>query len=119
MEAVELFGITFRSEHHLHWFIMTMMLFGASLLCAAICMWRKLYMGPFAIWGSLSFISFSTFMSAIVETKLGMVNGPVWSVDCIWYNGLLTALYLSCIVIYRICMWAYSKRMWSCITFRL
>lgn len=96
MEAVEFLGITFRSSYHVDWFIMTMTLFGASLLWSVICLLQRCYEGPVMIWFLLGIVSLATFMSAISQTKFGTINGPVWSVDCIWYNGLLAGIYFFC-----------------------
>ncbi len=32
---------------------------------------------------------------AAIKTKLGALNGPLWSVDCIWWNALVGGLILS------------------------
>lgn len=96
MEAVALFGITFRSGYHLSWFLITMTLFGASVVCSVICLWQRCYSWPIEIWFFLGIMSLGTSLSAITVTHFGVINGPIWSMDCIWYNGLLAGIYFSC-----------------------
>lgn len=109
MEAVEFLGITFRSSYHMQWFVMTMIIFGASWVLFGICLVCKCYGAPVIIWGILGIMSLSASMGAITKTKWGTVNGPVYSVDCIWYNGLLMVIYFSSAGIY-VLLRDYRKR---------
>lgn len=104
MEAVEFCGITFRSALHLHHFIRMIIVLGASIAWLFLAIYRRHYeesVAGFVAWlcffGVLSFVA---SMKAISITKWGVLNGPMWSVDCIWFNALLGTIYFSCAGMY-------------------
>jgi hypothetical protein len=83
----------------MHWFAISMCLLGTYLVLLAVPyvlrFRRRRVPVPF---GPLTFHGF-TAVSAVFVTKLGTVNGPVYSVDCIWFNGLMVLVYL---IVWRI-----------------
>ncbi len=93
MEATEFLGITFRSPQHMHWFVMSMGYLVIVLSCVGI---RSFLSGSFDKGGLLRWgivYHLFTSLSAVVITKFGTINGPVYSRDCIWFNALMAALY--------------------------
>lgn len=112
MEA-EFLGIVFRSEDHMRWFQMSMgfvVIIGLiSIFSATIAIWKRpvghrgfsivlLLMvvagGYHATAGILSAIHF------VIMISIGRdPNGPVYSVDCIWFNFSMAASYISILVV--------------------
>lgn len=95
MGTIEFLGITFRSAQHLEWFILTLVTLGANIYFIAVC-WvsGKRYTMPLAFCAiSGGFSLFYSILAAII-TDFGAVSGPIWSGDCIWYNALLSVIYI-------------------------
>jgi|SRR3989338_1155570 len=113
MEPVEFFGIIFRSADHMAWFITTMSVLAISFALFIVFMREKMYLGPVVVWGLLGSLSSLTSLGAISKTKWGTINGPVWSADCIWYNGTLAGIYFFgatlCLLVWLVSRW-HAKR---------
>ncbi|KKR36716.1 MAG: hypothetical protein UW46_C0007G0022 [Candidatus Yanofskybacteria bacterium GW2011_GWF1_44_227] len=97
METTIFLGITFRSASHLIWFVQSMVILLVSMIYYA----RKIFTSSREI-ESFSGPTFYltafhgiTILQAIVHTRLGRINGPIYSVDCIWFNSLMVLVYLS------------------------
>ena len=93
MEPVEFLGIVFRSAGHVSWFKFTMVMMALSIIVSGGLLIARVYIGPSIVWGCHAFPSFLISLRAVFATKFGAVNGSVWSVDCIWYNGMLAGIY--------------------------
>jgi hypothetical protein len=93
MGSVELWGISFRSVSHMHWFILsTGLLVGHVIIQLAVRFLRP-GDGPFNPTPVLSLHGI-VIISAVIKTHFGTVNGPAYSVDCIWFNALMTLIHL-------------------------
>ena len=108
-EHLEFLGIMFRSYSHMVWFSGSM-IFG--LLGGALAVWcyrarpvietsrlvrilLSLVM-LFHICASLS-ATFNAYLKVYVEHA--SPNGPLFSLDCIWWNALMTAYYVALVVV--------------------
>lgn len=91
-ESVEWLDIVFRSPDHLIWFKMSLILFAGGFIAFLINFWK-----PRSSWhklpGSLAFFHLTASFLAIIHTQGGTINGPVYSVDCIWFNALMGAIH--------------------------
>ena len=97
MEPIEFLGITFRSSSHLGWFIFTSIIGINCFLGAWRVTPRTDHSEPWVVLVCLilfSILEFSISVFAISETESGTINGPEWSVDCIWWNAFLGFLLL-------------------------
>lgn len=94
MDTIEFLGITFRSIQHMNWFIFTVI----SLIIIVII--NLLFLTPMRRSLSLQILGTYIFMlsgaihliallTALIKTKGGVINGPITSVDCIWFNGVM------------------------------
>jgi hypothetical protein len=91
------FGIHFRSASHLLWFEISMVLFGISILESFFCLLSKkdeLAEKVYGMQKSIARFHGATALIAVFVTKFGTVNGDAYSVDCIWFNSLMVAIYL-------------------------
>lgn len=94
METVKFLGISFRSAQHLLCFGMTIGALGLSIIAFVAGILTKRYEIPMFLYCFLGVLSLFISIIAVVKTKWGAFNGPIWSIDCFWYNGLLTIIYL-------------------------
>jgi uncharacterized membrane protein YvlD (DUF360 family) len=106
MESLEFWGVSFRSVMHMQWF-------QASVCVSMVCMLLLLlplilkedYNPIYNIIpvGFFSSMHFTVFLSAVVLTKGGAVNGNIFSVDCIWFNALMAFIYaIVCLIIWQV-----------------
>lgn len=65
-----------------------------SIIVSAGLIIARIYVGPIILWVVLATMFFSISLKAVVRTSFGTVNGPEWSIDCIWYNALLGSNYV-------------------------
>ncbi len=96
MELVEFWGLTFRSASHMHWFQLSVGGFIVSnvwFLLRCIFPREQKIFSFFIPWFCLFWWHVVTSVSAIAITKFGTVNGPRYSVDCIWFNALAAGIY--------------------------
>ncbi len=100
-ETVEFLGITFRSWSHVYRFIMSMTFLLTSLLLLA-CASRFLF---FVSCGCVG-MHLSTTVTASLATGFGHRNGPVYSVDCMWFNAALAVIHWGLFSI----GWRWAKR---------
>ena len=91
----EFLGIVFRSELHMMWFELTVgvLVLATIILCGFL--FFKSYEFPIFIFGSLGVAFLCVSITSVGMTRFGTVNGENWSVDCIWYNALLSVIYFS------------------------
>ena len=105
MKSVEFWGIVFRSTSHMHWFQASMVAlaisFGWYLIILVISRKQSGFISLHTIlW--IVILAYHTgvllYVSIVMVTKLAMnepVNGQTCSIDCIWFNALMIAIYLS------------------------
>jgi hypothetical protein len=91
-ESVIHLGIHFRSVSHYHWFVGSMILLGLSLLCSVLEMDKRPVDLMQSWWHWPVFCHAGTSVTAIFVTHFGQVNGPIYSVDCIWFNALMSLM---------------------------
>ncbi len=95
MHPVEFLGIVFRSPQHLGWFTMSMTVFAAMVGVLILC--RILRTGPaetlLVYAGGMLCGHTLVALSAVIHTRFGELNGPVYSVDCIWFNTAMALAY--------------------------
>jgi hypothetical protein len=104
-DPVTILGIAFRSGHHYWHFKVSTAVLGLTLFLAVLSHFEKRrgnnsfpLTGIALCWGSMyAFLS----MEAYRVTQGGTINGPMWSRDCIWFNGLLAIVYLGIAIINR------------------
>ena len=99
----EHFGVVFRSTSHYGWFLLSAFCFVAivawNVLGVFYLAWRKrLNDGYPAVLAFpsifMTLFHVSTSLGAVIFTRFGQINGPIYSVDCIWFNLLMAVLYL-------------------------
>ncbi len=95
MEPYEFIGITFRSAEHAMWFKFTTSVMLLSVIFAVYRFRKKAYNAPAVLWFWLACSEFGFSTNAVHRTNFGEIDGPIWSSDCIWYNGLLAIVYLA------------------------
>ena len=108
MNSIEFFGIVFRSEQHLHWFFLTLIVFAVVVILLAVfyviaSSAEMEYQGKWMQFSvelcfAFCFSSLFTTTAAILIAAANFlrhmpVNGPVWSLDCIWFNALVAMIY--------------------------
>jgi hypothetical protein len=77
----------------MHWFVGTMTVLAISAIYSLVCITRRKTHKPLTyLWVSLGTSSVVTSAEAVAMTNFGTVNGPVYSVDCIWYNAVLAVI---------------------------
>jgi len=94
-EAPEFLGIVFRSQSHLGWFQFSMAVFGIGMItfgmvllgCNSI---RSMTRGFFPF---MRIFHFTASILAVFMTRFGTMNGPIYSVNCIWFNFLMGTIY--------------------------
>ena len=100
MEELSFWGITFRSSEHMAYFILYVC--HLSVLAIVTVVWffskrsAQSRRNIMALWLSTCTGPLLTSISAAFLTKFGTQNGPVFSVDCIWFNALVSALCYLC-----------------------
>lgn len=75
--------VTFSSPYHLAWFLL-------SMTALVICILASYYGRRWFVYG---FLGHSIVVVETVLTLAFAEPGPVFSVHCIWFNGLLALLY--------------------------
>jgi hypothetical protein len=91
--------LTFRSQEHLKWFIMSMFVFFGSLYVLSIAHDDVPVFFLFRFC-TITYAVVSLF--AFVVTEGGKINGDVFSVDCIWFNALMSSVYLAILLAYAL-----------------
>ncbi len=104
-------GIGFRSLSHLHWFQGSVFMLTASLIASAWCLKSRpskehhnlvvIFLILTGLFHALAFLTAS--VSAYKKTYVlhQDPNGPLFSVDCIWWNALLTVGYVGLVAVLR------------------
>lgn len=97
MEEIKFSGIKFRSYSHLSWFLLSLLAFLISWL------WYMVTENSLPHYSRMLWLCFLLFHSgtaigAIISVltnciKRLPVNGIIYSIDCIWFNGLLSIVY--------------------------
>jgi len=98
MERLKMYGISFRSVQHFEWFTTTLQFFAASIFISVISASLMPTVAQ-VLWGALLILHFVIAVAAVFVTKFGKVNGPTTSVDCVWFNGVVAAVYAGLIVL--------------------
>lgn len=98
LEQVTFWGLSFRSASHMHWFQMSVVVFALSVLSLLVWFFffRKsndFLICPFVMWQLGFAIHVLQPPIALIVTRGGTVNGPIYSVDCIWFNALMACIY--------------------------
>jgi len=101
-------GISFRSHSHMYWFQGSMTF---AIISAASLLWCLRTRPPrdtlrlVTIYWSLvlAFHVFASTTASWVAYEKAIIlgkdpNGPLFSVDCIWFNAMMSALYIAMIV---------------------
>lgn len=94
MDQPEFLWITFRSTSHMSWFFFTQALFWCAIVFAALQIVLTQSWSFKSLLGGLATWEFIVSLTAIFVTKFGTINGPTYSIDCIWYNALMGTLYI-------------------------
>jgi hypothetical protein len=104
LEHLELFGISFRSYSHLYWFLGSMTIALTSLAAYAWCRRQRPEVETTRlVWIfhsiALLFHAFACITASMNAYHKAIVlgedpNGPLFSLDCIWFNALMTLGYL-------------------------
>ncbi|MDA2935975.1 hypothetical protein MYX06_02050 [Patescibacteria group bacterium AH-259-L05] len=102
MDSVVFWGIEFRSVTHMEWFqtsieffVTTILLFMLMGILVKIGQAEpELLFIPVVFWVVLIFFHGLASFAAYIITKGGAINGPAWSVDCIWFNALVAGVYI-------------------------
>lgn len=106
METIEFWGIGFRSAIHLGWFQGTLIIFTATVvwfLANSIFLRKSITPSVSCVsWKFMALFHIIVSFQAIVFTKGGMDNSATSSVDCIWFNALVSFVYL-------VLWWSISK----------
>jgi hypothetical protein len=97
-ETTEFLGVIFRSQGHLNYFklsggffvINIIMFFCHKVLTLNKVGFEKLLLPLFRYF---YLIHFAASVVALFVSKLGTDNGPKFSIDCVWYNFVLGAIY--------------------------
>ncbi len=94
MDTVEFLGVSFRSSTHIAYFLGTASVFiNVGLIYAMWMLWGY-YRAALGASLCLAGLEISVTAFAIYATAGGTLNGPLVSVDCIWYNELLARAHL-------------------------
>lgn len=80
-ETTSRFWWVWRSRQHFMWF------------CYSVMMMLFVLTNPNVIPSAIGMHGLTMCM-AICKTNWGRNNGPVYSIDCIWFNGLLLCVYI-------------------------
>jgi hypothetical protein len=104
MHPIQWMGITFRSQGHLNWFLVCMFIFGITVLAFLIELYlnrkeRKSYFVVIGVWQFFGICYVVHSCCAILVTNFGKVNGPIYSTDCIWFNGVVAVIYFLAAII--------------------
>ena len=86
-------GIRFRSEHHLRHFLFSMVALGTSAFVFLFFVSVEQYFQLVFFLCVLIVCYLSVALKAAEQTGWGMLNGKMWSVDCIWFNGLMALIF--------------------------
>jgi hypothetical protein len=86
-QPVEFLGIVFRSSQHMVWGV------GTVLVTLVLIVLTTFFKKPKVFFFGGSFGYLAVAISAVIVTKWGTVNGPTYSVDCIWFNLLICVIY--------------------------
>ena len=86
--------VMFRSKYHFRHFIVSVVALGISLVAFFVLGGGEEYFTLVFIYSVFGLFFFSLFLQATIETEWGDKNGEVWSKDCIWFNALMTAIYI-------------------------
>lgn len=102
MSSPKFLGITFRSANHMYWFRLNIIMLGACIIISAILVFLKVWSLAIPILIAFGTTSALTAITAIIVTRFGKENGPYYSKDCIWFNGLLAGIYFAgmCLVLF-------------------
>lgn len=93
--SAKVFGknIRFRDKHHEHWFLITMFALMISIVID-MTLWLTMRERSVSFPKSMMAMHAATGTTAFLRTKLqGKVESGAYSVDCIWFNYLMAALY--------------------------
>src|SRR3989344_7554293 len=91
---IRFLGVLFRSKYHFRHFIVSMVALGISLVAFFTLGDGEEYFPLVFGYFVFALLFFSLFLQATIETEWGDKNGEVWSKDCIWFNALMTAIYI-------------------------
>lgn len=87
--------IKFRSYEHLRWFVINTSLLSVTVAILLLNQIFGISLDPVLVIITSVFMGLIYMIisvcSAIVVIKLG--NGPIFSVDCIWFNGVISLIY--------------------------
>lgn len=110
-ESIWFLGIGFRSESHLYWFQGSMTFAMASLALFAYCVrgapsddTRRLatiYWAITLVFHALASITASVYAYKQIYWLGKSPNGPLFSLDCIWFNAMMTVVYVGLIAVLR------------------
>ena len=97
MEKPKFFGLTFRSAGHVLWFVLSLTgLAVTTLVAVALALYRRVGDGgpsPIVVWQYPFWSHFGVGVAAVILTRAGTRQYRSFSIDCIWWNALMTALY--------------------------
>jgi hypothetical protein len=86
------FGINFRHRGHYFWFLVSTTILLASVVASGV--------GGNPVWISMAGLFFlQSSLAAVFDTRMGTRETRLFSVDCIWFNGLMGGI---CIFITKI-----------------
>lgn len=108
---ISFLGVDFRSVQHLYWFEGTTLVLLAGLAATAFVLWSRApadsrrVLGIFLVLvggfhGAVSLEAARRAWRAVHVTHTDP-NGPLFSVDCIWFNALMAALYAATALVLR------------------
>jgi hypothetical protein len=86
MMEIKLFFINFKSESHLLWFFLTIFVLLVTLLLKLF--FNKSLFDFLALFHAVNSIMAATYICVREDRN-------VYSVDCIWFNGLASLIYFS------------------------